>query len=51
MSPESNELGYSDMVCLGSKRSWSAVKAELYRQQLVHKQTATAAVAAASVAA
>uniref|UniRef100_A0A383VDD8 BACK domain-containing protein n=1 Tax=Tetradesmus obliquus TaxID=3088 RepID=A0A383VDD8_TETOB len=44
MSAELASWGFSKLVPLGAARSWQAVKAELYRQQLVHGDAASAAV-------
>jgi hypothetical protein len=43
LSPELTDWGYTNMVCLGTERSWQAIKSELYRQQLVHSEAAAAA--------
>ncbi|WIA20949.1 hypothetical protein OEZ85_005288 [Tetradesmus obliquus] len=43
MSPE-RIWGFPQLVPLGTQRSWQAVKAELYRMELVHGGTSAAAV-------
>jgi hypothetical protein len=36
MSADLDDWGFTNLVCLGTERSWQAVKAELYSQELVH---------------
>jgi hypothetical protein len=41
MSSEKEDWGFTKLLCLGTQRSWQAVKADLRRQGLVHNSGST----------